>query len=211
MMRRFTRLRGLAWAFVGCAISGITVASQPLDLSYCTVCHGTQGNGNPAIRAPKIAGMEPWYLKRQLALFRSGLRGTKPEDVTGSAMQPMVLRLDDDAIEAVARYVASFEPRHPAKTVQGDVARGKALYESCAACHGPRGEGMQQLGAPALASRSDWYLVTQLELFRSGLRGFSEQDVPGTQMRAAAALLPDAEAIRDVVAYINTFSPSNTR
>jgi cytochrome c553 len=204
-------MRSFVLAVLGCALSLVANASQPLDLSYCTVCHGAQGNGNAAIRAPRIAGMEPWYLKRQLALFRAGLRGTHPDDATGRAMQPMALQLDDAAIETVAAYVGTFDARPPQHTIQGNIARGRKLYESCAGCHGARGEGIESLGAPALARRSDWYLVTQIELFRTGRRGFAEQDVPGVQMRAAASMLPDADATRDVVAYINTLSPSNKR
>lgn len=190
-------------------LSAAAESSAPPDLSYCTVCHGAQGNGNAAIRAPRIAGMEPWYLKRQLMLFRAGLRGTHPEDVTGRAMQPMALQLDDAAIETVAAYVRTFEPRPPQLTVRGNVERGKGLYQSCAGCHGARARGVEALGAPALALRSDWYLVTQIELFRAGFRGFSEKDTPGMQMRAAASVLADEAATRDVVAYINTLAPSN--
>jgi cytochrome c oxidase subunit II len=188
---------------LGCAAVASAMAAPP-DLSYCTVCHGAQGNGNPAIHAPKIAGIEPWYLKRQLTLFRAGHRGTQSGDTTGMAMQPMVLQLDDAAIDKVVAYVATFEPKQPARTVGGDARRGRSLYESCAGCHGKKGEGLQATGGPALAARSDWYLVTQLERFRTGLRGFAPEDIPGTQMRAATALLPDADAVRDVVAYINT-------
>jgi len=199
----------LAIAVLGLSFARTACAAEPLDLSYCTVCHGTQGNGNPAIRAPKIAGMEPWYLKRQLTLFRAGLRGTHPEDITGREMQPMTLQLDDNAIETVVAYVKTFEPRPSRPTVEADVERGRKLYVSCAGCHGERGEGVEALGGPQLTQRSDWYLVTQLELFRSGLRGFSEQDVAGAQMRTAASILPDAKATRDVVAYINTLPASN--
>jgi cytochrome c553 len=188
---------------LGSVIASVAVAAPP-DLSYCTVCHGAQGNGNPAIHAPKISGIEPWYLKRQLTLFRASLRGTQTGDTTGMAMQPMVLQLDDAAVDRVVAYVATFESKRPARTIDGDSERGRSLYESCAGCHGTRGEGIEAAGGPALAGRSDWYLVTQLERFRAGLRGFAAEDVRGTQMRAATALLPDADAVRDVVAYINT-------
>ena len=111
------------------------------DYGFCTVCHGTEGNGNPGIRAPKIAGIEPWYLKRQLEHFRARLRGTQPTDVSGMEMQPVAMQLDDKAIDAVALYVGTFTPKAPPKTVSGDVKHGRQLYTSCAACHGPKGEG----------------------------------------------------------------------
>lgn len=173
-------------------------AADKSDLSYCTVCHGAHGNGNPAIRAPKIAGMEPWYLRRQLEAFRDGMRGTHPDDSAGQEMQPVGLRLRDDAgIEEAITYVASFQPKAPPITISGDTARGRTLYATCESCHGAKGEGNQALGAPALAERTDWYLVTQLQNYQAGLR-------ENAQMRAIAATLPDKQSIDDVVAYINT-------
>lgn len=175
------------------------------EFGFCTVCHGTQGNGNPAIQAPKIAGIQPWYLKQELQRFRGKLRGTQSGDVSGMEMQPVAMQLNDPAIEAVTAYVSSFSPQTPPVTVSGDVQHGRKLYTACAACHGPKGAGNDTLHAPALAGQTDWYLVTQLDHFKAGLRGFSSDDVPGTQMRAAAAILPDEASIRDVVSYINTF------
>jgi cytochrome c553 len=192
-----------AAATIGSTDSAASPTSTP-DYGFCTVCHGTQGNGNPGIRAPKIAGIEPWYLKRQLEHFRSQLRGTQPTDVSGMEMQPVAMQLDDKAIDAVALYVGTFTPKAPPKTVSGDVKHGRQLYTSCAACHGPKGEGNSALHAPALAGQTDWYLVTELQDFQAGLRGLSPQDDSGTQMRAAASALPDEPAIKDVVAYINT-------
>ena len=29
---------------------------------YCTTCHGTDGRGNEGTEAPRLAGMEDWYL-----------------------------------------------------------------------------------------------------------------------------------------------------
>ncbi len=146
-----------------------TTASNPIatnpaataaDYGFCTVCHGAQGNGNPAIRAPKIAGMEPWYLKRQLEHFRAQLRGTQQGDVSGMEMQRVAMQLDDKAIDAVAMYIGTFAPKAPPKTISGDEKRGRRLYASCAACHGAKGEGNSALHAPALAGQTDWYLVT---------------------------------------------------
>jgi cytochrome c553 len=180
-------------------------AAEKSDLSYCTVCHGAHGNGNPAIRAPKIAGMESWYLRRQLEAFRDGMRGTHPDDAAGHEMQPVGIRLRDQAgIDEAIEYVASFKPKTPPITVSGDATRGRNLYTTCESCHGAKGEGNQTLGAPALASRTDWYLVTQLTNYKAGLRGNDPRDINGTQMRAIATTLPDRQSIDDVVAYINT-------
>ena len=42
----------------------------------CTACHGAKGEGNAAMKAPKLAGQTGWYLKRQMELFQQGARGT---------------------------------------------------------------------------------------------------------------------------------------
>ena len=46
----------------------------PMDDRYCMTCHGAEGQGNVGIQAPRIAGMEAWYLKLQLEKFRAGWR-----------------------------------------------------------------------------------------------------------------------------------------
>jgi cytochrome c553 len=209
-MARTAAKRALFATLASAVLLGSAAAAEP-DYSFCTVCHGANGNGNPAIHAPKISGIEPWYLKRQLEHFRAGLRGTQGQDLPGMEMQPVAMQLDDPAIEAVASYVHTFDSKPPPATVSGDAKHGRKLYEACAACHGARGEGNGALQAPALAGQTDWYLVTQLERFQAGLRGFSAQDVQGTQMRAAASALPDHAAINDVVAYINTLSSRRPR
>ena len=54
------------------------------DFDYCLLCHGTNANGNYGIRAPKLSGMEPWYLARQLENFAAGVRGVPAEDAPGT-------------------------------------------------------------------------------------------------------------------------------
>jgi cytochrome c oxidase subunit 2 len=172
---------------------------------YCLLCHGANANGNYAIRAPKLSGMEPWYLTRQLENFALGVRGAPPEDAAGHEMRPVGLRLQESGeIEAAVKFIGTLQPERPAPTVAGDIARGRRHYAACASCHGSKAEGNAALQSPALASRSDWYLVTQLANYRSGLRGAHERDALGAQMRAVVSALPDEQAIRDVVAYINT-------
>jgi cytochrome c553 len=199
MKRRHTLAAGIALALiVGSATAGN-------DYDYCLLCHGANANGNYGIRAPKLSGMEPWYLARQLENFSSGARGTAPEDAAGHEMGPVGLRVKTEGtLEGAVKFIGTLESRRPAPTVTGDVARGKTLYANCVACHGRKGEGSPAVQAPALASRSDWYLVTQLANYRQGLRGTDARDTYGAQMRAIVSTLPDDKAIVDIVAYINT-------
>ncbi len=175
------------------------------SFDYCLLCHGANANGNYGIRAPKLSGVEPWYLARQLDNFASGVRGVPAEDDGGHEMGPVGLRLRQEGIrDAAVQFIGGLDSKRPVPTVSGDVAHGKALYAACAGCHGKKGEGKEALQAPALAARSDWYLATQLTNYRKGLRGADERDVYGAQMRAVAATLPADKDVNDVVAYINT-------
>lgn len=173
---------------------------------YCTTCHGTDGRGSEGVQAPRLAGMEPWYLKRQLENFRSGIRGTHPDDFQGSEMQPTAVSLTDASINELIDWITGWEYVPAPATMAGDVTAGKAHYAICATCHGAGGEGNPALGAPALAGQNDWYLATQLKNFKAGYRGRHQNDMYGAQMVPMADGLPNEQAITDVVAYINTLA-----
>ncbi len=72
-------------------------------------------------------------------------------------------------------------------------APGQLLYQSvCVQCHGPQGQGNEQLKAPAIAGMPAWYVTQQLHNFREGRRGMKPEDVSGTLMAGIAkALLPE--------------------
>jgi cytochrome c553 len=186
----------------------VVVAPEPFR--YCAVCHGVELIGNRAVDAPRLAGLPEWYLTNQMQAFRNGWRGAHPEDINGMEMRPQATVLTPGQVAQAVAYAASVPLAPPvAPTVDGDTRRGEALYETCAACHGARGEGSQALSAPPLTGQSDWYLATQLALFRSGARGTAPGDVQGAVMRASALVLPDDEAIADVVAYVNTLQETH--
>lgn len=173
--------------------------------ALCATCHGPNGEGMQSMNSPKLAGQEPWYLKRQLQDFKSGIRGADPKDVFGMQMRPMAMTLaNDQAIDDVVAYISTFEAKPAPATISGDTAKGKQTYALCATCHGPNGEGMETMNSPKLAGQEDWYLVTQLKNFKSGVRGAQPNDTYGMQMRPMAMTLADDQAILDVVAYINT-------
>jgi cytochrome c oxidase subunit 2 len=199
-MKRLNRIAaGIALALV------LGSASAGNDYDYCLLCHGANANGNYGIRAPKISGMETWYLARQLENFASGARGVPPEDAAGHEMGPVGWRLKTEgSLDGAVKFIGTLESRRPASTISGDVTHGKTLYAGCVACHGAKGEGNPSVQAPALAARSDWYLATQLANYQKGLRGADARDTYGAQMRAIISTLPDEKAIVDVVAYINT-------
>jgi cytochrome c553 len=198
---------------VSCLVLGSLLSATALAQSegaeyyndrYCMTCHGADGMGSEGISAPRLAGMEPWYLKRQLENFRAGVRGTHPMDLQGREMQPMAVPLTDASIAELLEWIGGWEYKPAEITLQADAAAGAPLYAACVSCHGSNAEGNEALGVPALAGQNDWYLVTQLKNFKAGYRGTHAGDTYGAQMAPMAAALSDDNAILNVVSYINT-------
>lgn len=174
--------------------------------AVCVACHGANGEGNKELSAPRIAGQSAVDVARQIDNFRKGARGYDPQDVAAMQMKAIALTLPNaQAIEDVAAYVATLTAPRPAATVAGNAAAGAASYAICAACHGPAGEGNPAQNAPKLAGQHDWYVVRQLQHFKSGMRGKGPGDVFGVQMAPMALTLADDAAIANVAAHIATF------
>jgi len=173
----------------------------------CAACHGASGEGNAAVRAPRIGGLPSWYIASELQRFQHNLRGKHPDDADGLRMRAMARQLFSDAeVAAVAEYVSQLVPVSTAASLTaGDMASGEALYAECASCHGARGEGDEQLRTPPLAGRDDWYIDKQIRKFRAGVRGTAAGDELGRQMQAVAATI-DADSIQHVSAYLHTLS-----
>lgn len=205
----------LAPLFIGLTLLGASgcepgrgEALGRIRYANCAPCHGDDGSGNRDVGAPAIAGLPSWYVEAQLHKFRDGGRGGHPDDVEGLKMRPMARTLlSQEEVKAVAAQVEKLPAAHPKRTLAGDAARGKGLFAPCAACHGERATGTKEKGAPSLHGTGDWYLLAQLKKFKSGVRGAGPGDVTGAQMRPMAATLTDEQAMKDVIAYIQTLEP----
>ena len=70
----------------------------------CAICHGEtlHGLGN----VPRIAGLHPIYVARQLYLFKDGFR----DGPDAQLMKKPVEKLTDDDILAIAAYAGSLSP-----------------------------------------------------------------------------------------------------
>ena len=215
-MMTLTRMRGaMALALAVVAVGCTDPAPDKGSLEYskqlydgCVQCHGENGEGNREIGAPAIAGLELWYVKRQLRGFQKGYRGWHAEDLAGKRMQPMARALQtDENVDVVAAYVASMPPTNPEPTLEGgNPETGKIYFATCVQCHGANAGGVLDEFGPPLAGASDWYLLTQLQNFKAGRRGTVEGDVTGAKMRPFSMTLPNEQAMKDVIAYIGTLS-----
>lgn len=171
----------------------------------CVPCHGVNAEGNELLGAPAIAGLPQWYVEAQLEKFENGWRGAHPLDTVGIRMRSMANALDLDGDRAsVAEFVAQMPATNPEPVLTvGDAQAGATPFQTCIACHGPQGQGMQVVNAPPLVGQADWYLLAQLRKFRMGWRGTHPQDISGQTMRPNSLLLDEA-AMENVVAYIQT-------
>ena len=82
------------------------VANGQKIYAVCAYCHGSDGMGNQALNAPKLAGSSDWYTARQLQNFKSGVRGSHPGDYYGYQMALLGITLrDEKAINDVIAYI----------------------------------------------------------------------------------------------------------
>ncbi len=72
----------------------------------CAACHGADGQGNPDLKAPKIAGQADWYVVRQLTKFKGGVRAYDPADTAGATMKGIAGTIPDEAaMRDLAAYI----------------------------------------------------------------------------------------------------------
>ena len=91
--------------------------------------------------------------------------------------------------------------------------RGAALWDTCAACHGDNGEGNRLYHAPAIAGMPEWFVTSQLNKFKEGIRADHPDDVTGLRMRPMARTLlheGDLESVSKHVASLPATIPAAT-
>ena len=76
--------------------------------SMCGSCHGPGAKGNKKMNAPRLNGLEDWYIKTQITKFKNSVRGAHPADKFGSQMVSMMALLaDEKAVDDVIAYIRS--------------------------------------------------------------------------------------------------------
>lgn len=146
----------------------------------CFTCHGLDGRGD-GDGAPRLAGLDAGYLRKQLADYALGLR-------LDDQMQPVAKQLSEHEKTAVAAYYAAL-PSPPLSAMGPAPAAYTAGEPSCASCHGAAGEGVGQ-GNPAIAGQPAAYTLEQIRRWKRSDR----RNDPSRVMRLAVAALSDADA-----------------
>ncbi len=167
----------------------------------CQSCHGPGGEGRPGY--PALAG-DAWIWGGSLDAIKQtvtyGIRSGHP-DARVSMMPRFGLdgMLKPAEIDAVADYVMTlYRPAAPAgDEANGDVAKGGAIFaENCAACHGDKGQGNRELGAPALRSGVHLYGDSR-EVVRAQIVNPRQGVMPNWNTRL------DEATIRAVTLYVH--------
>ena len=179
---------------------------QPVSITAaCRTCHGEKLEGNTTLKAPSLTNLESIYMERQLLNFKNGIRGADPKDIEGNIMRIATLNYSDQDIKELVRTISALPSVKPGSLPDEDAGRGKAYYDHlCGACHGPSGKGIKAIGAPGLWGLEDWYMASQLEKFRSGIRGSSSEDRFGQQMVYIMKSLNSEAEIKAIIAYLQT-------
>jgi len=155
----------------------------------CAGCHGAEGIPAAGTPFPRLAGLPPEYLAKQLVDYRDGARPSP-------MMAPIAKALSDAEIGSLALYLGS-RPVPAVKKTQAASRRGAQLAHegdnalalpACADCHGGDDLGGGPILPPLGAQPAD-YTASQLRAFRSGERHGDE----GAVMREMSKRMSDAD------------------
>lgn len=80
---------------------------------------------------------------------------------------------------------------------------GAVLFQNvCAQCHGPKGEGKEDVRAPSIANLPNWYVITQVTNFHDGKRGSDMKFDPQGALMASIAKALKPEQVQAVALYV---------
>ncbi len=188
---------------------GVTARAEDLPLgqtlfqNLCVQCHAAKGEGNVLIKSPAIAGMPDWYVLAQMKNFQTDKRGAHPQDPEGQLMRAMAKMLTADQTLAVAEYVSKLPRNALQPTMVADIDEGKRLYaERCMECHRYNGEGDMAYPSPPVVGLQDWYLVSRLKKYQSGIQGAEKNDANGQKMVFSSIFIEDEKTLYSLVAYL---------
>lgn len=171
----------------------------------CAVCHGVNGEGYKADRAPALAQQDflasanNWFLRSSIARGRKGTTMSAWAKEHGGPLSPDDI---DDIVEFMRTWQKAPRATLDERPLRGDAKRAEPLYAAeCAKCHGEHGIGGPniQIGDPALLSGVSYGF----------LRHAISKGRSGTPMPSFAQKLGE-QGIEDMVALIRSFMPAPT-
>jgi cytochrome c553 len=204
---------GAAPSAPGLPLPELAGAARAVTAS-CANCHSGGGPGRGLGAFPNIAGQKQEYLRRALDAYAAGRRPS-------GAMGPIAAALSEQERSALAHYYATLPPGTVSSSTPGSdaaaaarVQRGALIAEvgiaeqgvpSCRDCHGP-GPHPRNPAYPNLHGQYANYLLAQLELFKSGVRGGSAY----SEIMSHVAGRLTRQQMEDVTAYYASLAPNDS-
>jgi cytochrome c553 len=173
------------------APSGVSAKVLKDKIEYCSICHGTSGQGyRGASPIPRLAGQQVEYIENQLMAFTEHRRDNIFMYNTAHVLSP-------EMRAALAKHFNELNPKPTASAPTDIVPAGKKIFEEgipeanvppCASCHGADAHGNGPF--PRLAGQSSAYIQKALETWEK-VRGRDPKN-------------PDNSAIMQPIAHVLT-------
>ena len=81
-------------------------------VNICSACHGGNAQGNDALGAPALVGLNDWYLRSSYQSYLDGVRGSHPDDFYGAQMSRLAPALADrDDVNDVIAFITTLPLR----------------------------------------------------------------------------------------------------
>lgn len=163
----------------------------------CQGCHKADGAGVREGVYPRLTGQRASVIIKQITEIRAGIR-------KNPKMLPFV---EDPAISMeeignIAAYLSTLTSyRENGKGPEDLTEKGKKLFiaNKCSTCHGINGEGSEEKSYPAVASQHYGYLIREMNLIRTGVRGNSNPDMVKAISKFSQA---DMDAVADYLSRL---------
>ncbi|OGP07409.1 MAG: hypothetical protein A2048_05830 [Deltaproteobacteria bacterium GWA2_45_12] len=81
-----------------------------MGFMVCMSCHGMDGKGMKAMKAPSLVHLQDWYVAEQIRKFKAGIRGGDVTDTTGSTMRGMAMGVaDEQTLKDMVSYINTLQ------------------------------------------------------------------------------------------------------
>lgn len=162
---------------------------------HCVQCHGAGAAGYEQYGYPNLND-DDWIWGGEFGeieyTLTHGIRWEGSDDTRANYMPAFGDIFDAPQLSAVTDYVLSLSG-----SGQADATGAQLFAENCAACHGDRGEGNQDLGAPAL-NDAIWLYGNDPAQVRSQIANPRHGVMPGWSDKL------DPVTIRMLAAYVHS-------
>lgn len=133
----------------------------------CAGCHGTRG-ASPSSHIPVIGGQNAAYLTKVMKEYRDG---TRP----GGVMANLAKGYSDSQLDDISNVITSWKWQNTPFAKKSKAKKTAVSTESCAECHGKKGEGTES--APRISGQSPGFMKEALLEYRDGKRKAPEMDM----------------------------------